>query len=80
MSIPIEVRHAAHATLVVARLPGAKPASVRVDVRGSSLFIDAEGADGGIHAVVPMALDVDEDRTEFRFANGVLHVFLPGRI
>ena len=74
---PIEVHHADRSTTVVAHMPRVNPQSLRVAFERERVVIEAEATDGRCHLEVPLAARIDDRRTEMRFADGVLWLFMP---
>jgi len=78
---------------ITLELPGLEPDDVEIDVRGDSLvirgekrleetteedgFYRTERSFGAFHRVVPLPTEVEADRADAKFKNGILRVKLP---
>lgn len=91
--VPVNVYHEGGRVMVAAPLPGMEPGSIRLDVQGRTLTIDAslrgpgqdrtqqylqrEWSVGPYARTVHLPLDVDGEAANAVYNNGVLVVMLP---
>lgn len=68
-----EVHHVGDETMVITELPGAPDDSIRLDVRGSTLVIDAGDAENHYHTTAEVP-GVDPASLQRSFRHGVLEV------
>jgi HSP20 family protein len=68
-----EVHHIGNETMVIAELPGITEDSVRLDMKGTTLIIDAGDADNHYHTTADVP-DVDPVTMKRSLKNGVLEV------
>jgi HSP20 family molecular chaperone IbpA len=73
-----EVHRIGHEVKVVAELPGAVKESIRLNVQGSILTIEADGRDRHYQTVAELP-PVDADSMQTSFKNGVLEVTFKAR-
>lgn len=91
--VPVNIYREGDRLMIAAPMPGMEPGSVRIDVRGRALTIDAElrgpGQDrtqqylqrewsvGPYRRTVDLPVDVDAEAANAVYNNGVLVVILP---
>lgn len=89
----LDVIETPHEFVVSVDLPGVKPEEVQVEVEDGKLTVSGnretvaeentkhvhrvERSKGSFHRVVSLPRDIDADRIDARYENGVLHVTLP---
>ena len=73
-----EVHRIGHEVKVVAELPGAVKESIRLNMQGSTLTIEADGRDRHYQTVAELP-PVDADSMQTSFKNGVLEVTFKAR-
>ncbi len=89
----LDVVETANEFVVSVDLPGVKPEDVKVEVEDGKLTVTGnretvvqenakhvhrvERSKGSFHRVVSLPRDIDADRIDARYENGVLHVTLP---
>lgn len=92
-AVPVNIYREGERLMIAAPLPGMEPGSVRIDVRGRRLLIDAElrgpGQDrtqrylqrewsvGPYRRTVDLPVEVDAEAANAVYNNGVLVVILP---
>ena len=68
-----EVHKVGEETMVITELPGAAEESIRLDIRGSTLFIDAGDAENHYHTTADVP-GIDPSSLQRSFRHGVLEV------
>jgi HSP20 family molecular chaperone IbpA len=72
---PVEVHRIDSEIKIIAELPGATSESIRIDVQGQTLVIDAVGIDAPYHTTADLP-PVEAGSLQSTFRNGVLEVTL----